>query len=334
MILADKLIRLRKKNGWSQEDLAEKMDVSRQAVSKWESAQTLPDLEKILQLSILFGVTTDYLLKNEIEDEEYTENVSNSGIKHVSLQEAMDYIEWRKRASVKIAGATFLCIFSVIAFLGIAGIAEVLFATNLQSIIDMIGLIVMFILISIAVAIFIFCGFQNSPYVFLEENIPFELEYGVKTMVQEKQSAYRNVYVKYNILATCLCVLSPIPLCIGACFEKESILIFLLCVTMLIVGIGVYIFIVIGIRWASMQKLLKEGEYTQKEKKKSRIKEMIGYIYWMIIVSIYLIWSFLSNDWHITWLVFVVGGILFPAIISICNFWLDKKDTNEETYKK
>ena len=50
MILADKIIRLRRKNGWSQEELAEKMNVSRQAVSKWESAQTVPDLEKILML--------------------------------------------------------------------------------------------------------------------------------------------------------------------------------------------------------------------------------------------------------------------------------------------
>ena len=69
MILADKIILLRKRNGWSQEELAEKMNVSRQAVSKWESAQASPDLEKILQLSELFGVTTDYLLKD-------TENAS------------------------------------------------------------------------------------------------------------------------------------------------------------------------------------------------------------------------------------------------------------------
>ena len=54
MILADKIIRLRKKNGWSQEELAEKMNVSRQAVSKWEGAQTVPDLGKVLQLSNLF----------------------------------------------------------------------------------------------------------------------------------------------------------------------------------------------------------------------------------------------------------------------------------------
>ena len=73
MILADKIIRLRKRNGWSQEELAAKMNVSRQAVSKWEAAQTTPDLEKILQLGNLFGVTTDYLLKDEMEDEEFTD---------------------------------------------------------------------------------------------------------------------------------------------------------------------------------------------------------------------------------------------------------------------
>ena len=67
MILADKIIKLRKSNGWSQEALAEKMNVSRQSVSKWESAQSIPDLEKIILLGEIFGVTTDYLLKDEIE---------------------------------------------------------------------------------------------------------------------------------------------------------------------------------------------------------------------------------------------------------------------------
>ena len=89
MILADKIIRLRKKNGWSQEDLANKMSVSRQAVSKWEGAQTIPDLEKILQLSVLFGVTTDYLLKDEIEDEELTGDTSSeTTVKRISIEEA------------------------------------------------------------------------------------------------------------------------------------------------------------------------------------------------------------------------------------------------------
>ena len=63
MILADKITDLRKKNGWSQEELADAIGVSRQAVSKWESEQTTPDLDKIVVMSDVFEVTTDYLLK-------------------------------------------------------------------------------------------------------------------------------------------------------------------------------------------------------------------------------------------------------------------------------
>ena len=61
--LADRIQQLRREHGLSQEQLAEKLNVSRQAVSKWESAQTQPELDKIIALSELFCVTTDYLLK-------------------------------------------------------------------------------------------------------------------------------------------------------------------------------------------------------------------------------------------------------------------------------
>lgn len=67
MILADKIIELRKKNGWSQEELADKLGVSRQAVSKWEGAQAVPDMNRVLKLSEIFGVSTDFLLKDELE---------------------------------------------------------------------------------------------------------------------------------------------------------------------------------------------------------------------------------------------------------------------------
>ena len=68
MTFSDKLIALRKKAGWSQEELAERLNVSRQSVSKWESAQSMPDIDKILQLSSLFSVTTDCLLKDGQDD--------------------------------------------------------------------------------------------------------------------------------------------------------------------------------------------------------------------------------------------------------------------------
>ena len=69
MNFSEKLLTLRKANDLTQEQLAEKLDVSRQSVSKWESGQATPDLEKIVALSTVFNVTTDYLLKSsEIDD--------------------------------------------------------------------------------------------------------------------------------------------------------------------------------------------------------------------------------------------------------------------------
>lgn len=69
MDFSEKLLTLRKANDMTQEQLAEKLDVSRQSVSKWESGQATPELEKIVAMSSVFNVTTDYLLKSsEIDD--------------------------------------------------------------------------------------------------------------------------------------------------------------------------------------------------------------------------------------------------------------------------
>ena len=65
MKLAEKIQDLRKKNGLSQEQLADNLGVSRQAISKWESEQSTPDIDKIVLLSETFHVSTDYLLKQE-----------------------------------------------------------------------------------------------------------------------------------------------------------------------------------------------------------------------------------------------------------------------------
>ena len=96
MILADKIIDERKKNGWSQEELADRLGVSRQSVSKWESAQSVPDLQRILEMSKIFGVSTDYLLKDEegvrvTTDAEYTEVYT----RRVSMEEANEYLDER-----------------------------------------------------------------------------------------------------------------------------------------------------------------------------------------------------------------------------------------------
>lgn len=81
MSVSKQLIHLRNVKGISQEELAFLMNVTRQAVSKWETDQTLPDSEKIIRLSEIFGVTTDYLLKGKESDplDIYSQHDSKAG---------------------------------------------------------------------------------------------------------------------------------------------------------------------------------------------------------------------------------------------------------------
>ena len=325
MILADKIIRLRKKNGWSQEELADKMNVSRQAVSKWESAQTIPDLEKILQLGTLFGVTTDYLLKDEIEEEEFSnDDSSDTTVKKISIEEANTYLEQRKRASWRIALATFLCILSPIALIVLTTLSGLPNPIITETTASAVGLIVLFAFILCAVPIYIYCGFKNEPYAFLDKNIPFELEYGVKGLVTEKKNAFRPTYIAYNIIATCVCIFSVVPLVLLSFSENEVLVAVALALLMIIAGIGAGMFIVAGTQNASIQKLLKEGDFTEKEKKRTRVKEIVGFCYWGVLTAIYLAVSFLNNQWHLSWIIFTVGGVLFPVVMCICNYIADK----------
>ena len=326
MILADKIIRLRKKNGWSQEELADKMNVSRQAVSKWESSQTIPDLDKILQLSTLFGVTTDYLLKDEIEDEELTnDTTSDTTVKRISIEEANEYIEQRKKASWRLALATFLCILSPITIMVLSILSELPNPIITETMAGAVGLTVLFAFVLCAVPIYIYCGFKNQPYAFLDKNIPFELEYGVKGLVTEKKNAFRPTYISYNIIATCICIFAVVPLVLLSFTENEILVAVALGLLMIIAGIGAGMFIVAGTQNASMQKLLREGEFTEKEKNRTGIREAVGFCYWGILTAIFLAWSFLTNQWHISWLVYAIGGGLFPIVMCICNLIADKQ---------
>ncbi|MBO5167302.1 MAG: helix-turn-helix transcriptional regulator [Lachnospiraceae bacterium] len=74
MMLSEKLYQLRKKSGLSQEQLAEQLNVSRQAISKWESGSAFPESEKLIIISNYLGVSVDCLLKDDVEDDAKTEN--------------------------------------------------------------------------------------------------------------------------------------------------------------------------------------------------------------------------------------------------------------------
>ena len=91
MNFAEKILNLRTEYGYSQETLAEKLNVSRQAVSKWESGATLPETDKVIALSNFFGVSTDYLLKDNIQRDSH-DSLDRVVLKFLGSAKDMDHI--------------------------------------------------------------------------------------------------------------------------------------------------------------------------------------------------------------------------------------------------
>ena len=320
MIFADKLILLRKKAGWSQEELAEQMNVTRQSVSKWEGAQSVPDLDKMIRLSELFGVSTDYLLKDEIEQAEHI-NSSNDmpSLKRVSMEEANAFLSVKSRTAKTIAYAAFLCILSPIALLILGAISESTSGGLSEDIAGGIGMIALIIFVAIAAVMFISSGSKTAPFAYLEKE-KFETEYGVVSgMVKERKAKYKDLHTKNNIAGTCLCITALIPLFVGAIIDVDNdlFLIIMLSFSFIIAGIGVICFIKTGIIWASYEKLLQEGEYSKENKEKPSIAVAVYTAYWVIATAVYVGYSLSSNNWGQSWIIWVVAGVMFPAIVPL-----------------
>ena len=324
MILADKIIEQRKKNGWSQEELAAQLGVSRQAVSKWESAGSIPDLQKVIQLASLFGVSIDYLLKEDAVPEEstpavYQETESIAPLRRVSMEEANEFLEFRKNGAPTIANATALCILSPVLLIILAALSEEPGFHITEGLAAGIGCTVLFGMIAIAVFMFITYGIQASHTEHLEKEA-FETEYGVTGMVKEKNRLYEGTFSRGIAVGVVLCIMAVVPVIIvGAMGAPDYICALCVCVLLALVAIGVNMIIRVSMVKSSYDTLLQEGDFTQSEKNIKRKMDAFSSAYWCLATAIYLGWSFWTRRWEFTWIVWPVAGVLFAAISSIAK---------------
>lgn len=318
MILADKIIEERKKNGWSQEELANKLGVSRQAVSKWESSGSIPDLQRILQMSELFGVTTDYLLKDEIEEERLNEYVETKTIK-VSMEEANQYLDMKSKGSRIVGNATSLCILSPVPLIVLGKMTE-------DHTLVGFGLVFLLILVAIAVYLFVNYGLHESHMQHLEKE-SFETEYGVSGMVRERRERFEPTFTRNIAIGVVLCILSVIPTIMAGVMEVEDCMSGIsVGLLLIIVSIGVNILIRAGMIKSSYDTLLQEGEYTIEEKHLKKKTDAFLGAYWRLIVAIYLGWSFWTNNWEFTWIIWPVAGVLYAAVLGIVKMIIDNRE--------
>ena len=330
MILADKIMTLRKKTGWSQEELAAQLNVSRQSVSKWEGAQSIPDMDKVVQMSRLFGVTTDFLLKDELEIEEHTQSepMDEPPLRRVTMEEASAYLALRRAAAPKMALATFLCIISPVALLILAAMSEVSRFGISENAASGIGLCVLLVLVAIGVALFLTCAAKVRDFDFLEK-VPFETEYGVAGMVRERQKEYAPTYARLNITGTVLCILAAVPLFAAMCVSASGLFyIGAVCLLLAIVSAGCYAFVLGGVNHSAMQALLEEEDYTRENKAKSPVIGAVSGIYWLLVTAVYLFYTFgpMGNGQpKYSWFIWAAAGVLFGAVMLVVKLIARRK---------
>lgn len=322
MILADKIVSLRKKAGWSQEDLAEKLGVTRQSVSKWEGAQSVPDMDKVVMMSRLFGVSTDFLLKDELEEETpcAAAQDDDTPLRRVSLTQASAYLALRKAAAPKIAIATALCIISPVTLILLAGMSEVQRFPISGNAAAGIGLCVLLGLVALAVSIFLRTGAEAKEYRFLEEE-PFETEYGVEGMVRQRQREYRDTHTRLVTVGVVLCVLAAVPLFAAMCINGSDLLyIAAVCALLVLVAIGCLALVTAGVYQGAMEQLLEEGDYTRPQKKHHKLMGTVTMIYWLTATAVFLLYTYGphgNGQPRYSWIIWAVAGVLYAAVMGI-----------------
>ena len=330
MILADKIVQLRRQNGWSQEELAHRLDVSRQAVSKWESGSSIPELDKILNMSRIFHVTTDYLLKDELEQPESVQSTSpdtdalpvREPVRTLSLDEANTYLELVRQTRGKIAFSVSLFILCPIPLLLLGGWAD---GTPKEDFAAGIGVAVLLVIVAVGLIFLLPAAFLLEKFEYLEKE-DIALGYGIVGILERQKDDYAPIFRKSITLGVVLCVMAVVPLMLTTAFQpSDRWMIVSVSLLLAMVALAVQLFIRAGMVQDSFNKLLQLEDYTTHEKMLNRKIGWFAGAYWCVVTAVYLGVSLWKDSWKTSWIIWVVAGLLFAALSLALRAWVERK---------
>ena len=346
MILAEKIAYLRKQKDWSQEELADQLEISRQSVSKWESGASIPELDKIIGMSNIFGVSTDFLRKDEYDidviskpehnsestDDTFLADTSQDGstnsrkVRSISLEEANIYLQTVQNTAKFIAAGVLICILSPVCLLVMGGWSEYGPVAISEDMAAGLGVAILLVMVAAAVVLFIINGMKLEPYEYLEKEEIY-LQYGVSGIVEKQKTAYTKSFQRSLTMGVILCILSVLPLFITIGLGAAEIWqVYSLCVLFVIISIGVFILVQTCSIWGSYQKLLQEGDYSIEKKRSRRRMGPLAGAYWCLVTAIYLGINFRNDSWHTTWPIWPVAALLFVVLLGIIHVVAQSRD--------
>lgn len=344
-MIGNRIAELRRQNGMSQEELADRLGISRQSVSKWESGQSQPEIEKLLQLSEVFHVSTDYLLKDDTmpevidvtpvheeakESEEaeaetiykdpmddWKETVrktfrtekNDEGYYILRAEETEGFLQAREEKGKLISRGVADCILSVVPVILTGTMADTFFIT--EDMIVPLGVGVMFAMIALGVTRFMKAGSVGKQYEFLNDT-PFLPEYAIEDKIIAESQHLKESGRKDITTAVVLFIVSLIPVIVFGAFSGDSSFVAGLGVAgmFLLVAEGVRRCIIGAFHIGTSKRLMQEEEFKVSTKRNLDFKGL----YWTLITAAYFIYSGVTRRWSSSWIIWVLAGIAYPFI--------------------
>lgn len=297
-MISYKIRRERELKGWSVEVLADKLGVSIDKITNWEQGNDVPEITHVAKMAELFGVTADYLIKEEVAESEVKGSYSNNRnedihnkkagekTRLVTMKDAEDLFKMKKEGGTSVANAVLMCILSPVLLIVLGALTEVPSGIVSEKIASVAGLTLMFLMIAFAVYKLITFGISHKRLEYFEREI-IELATGVKEMTLEKRKAFEPVFGKGLATGVILCILSVIPLIVAGALDAPDYLCGILAGVMLsIIAIGVRMIIIVCFINGSYNMVLQEGDYTKENKEIENRVSLIATAYWCTATAI------------------------------------------------
>lgn len=156
----------------------------------------------------------------------------------------------------------------------------------------------------------------------------FDLSDELISTVQKEKDQYAKTYATMTTAAIVIFILSAIPVIAGTFFENtpsfENLMVGLVAITLIFVSIGVFLLVKCNTIMNSYNILLQTGDYTSKNKKGRKLMNKYAAIYWLIATLLYLGYSFITNNWERSWIVWPISGILYGILEKVFSLKNDK----------
>lgn len=312
MSFGENLQYLRKKNGITQEDLADKLDVTRQTVSKWEQDGNYPETEKILKLCKMFGVTMDELLMGDVagvvtEDDQVKEKATIE-----------QYEKEFKGFACAISIAVLIAMLGVALYSFFCSFAEptspVVWSQSKSNIISCVSL---FMCLAATTSICIAFGIKHENFV---------KEYDLTSIAYDKQTIKKySSRMAAGIVSGIALIIAGLILFICFSESAEHVILYLSSLFMLLIGASAFLIIytVMGYERVTVEVVQKE----KRKKNSTTAQRLLDSMYAIIMIVatiIYLCFGFIDNNWQSAAIIYASAGLLC-GVVSIIRGVIDKK---------